>query len=327
MKISEAIKGYILDCKVRGRSNRTVQWYEQKLNYVARWLIEEEEAHRLEQVTVAMLRAFVLHMQAAPVGRTTVNKNGDASQISPLTVKGYVQVIKGFFTWCYREELIENNISMRLKLPSVPDYLIPVFNENHIRTMLEACDLTTVLGYRDYVIILVLLETGIRISELCGLRVQDVHDDYIRVIGKGNKEREVGVSPGVAKLLWKYIYHHRKAHNESEHRVFINRYGEPLTPTGVDQVLDDIKERACITGVRVSAHTFRHTFACMYLEQGGEIYKLSKLMGHSSVDVTEEYLKNFNIRAARRGQEKFSPVQAFDLLSKRRKNKRKPTNS
>lgn len=80
-----------------------------------------------------------------------------------------------------------------------------------------------------------------------------------------------------------------------------------------------------ITGVSGDAHTFRHTFACMYLEQGGEIYKLSKLMGHSSVDVTEEYLKNFNIRAARRGQEKFSPVQALDLLGRRRKKKRKST--
>lgn len=323
MKISEAIKGYILDCKVRGRSHRTVGWYEQKLNYVARWLAEEEEAQRLEQVTVAMLRAFVLHMQAAPVGRTTVNKAGEMSQISPLTVKGYVQVIKGFFTWCYREELIESNITERLKLPSVPDYLIPIFTENHIRAMLDACDTSTTLGYRDHVIILVLLETGIRISELCGLRVQDIHDDYIRVVGKGNKEREVGISPGVAKYLWKYVYHYRKAHNEAEHRVFINRYGEPLTPNGVDQALDDIKGRSGIAGVRVSAHTFRHTFACMYLEQGGEIYKLSKLMGHSSVDVTEEYLKNFNIRAARRGQEKFSPVQAFDLLGKRRKSKRK----
>jgi site-specific recombinase XerD len=89
MKIAEAIKGYILDCKVRGRSHRTVEWYDQKLNCVARWLSEEEEAQRLEQVTVAMLRGFVLHMQAAPVGRTTVNKAGEMSQISPLTVKGW----------------------------------------------------------------------------------------------------------------------------------------------------------------------------------------------------------------------------------------------
>lgn len=323
MKIIEAIKGYILDCKVRGRSHRTIEWYEQKLNYMARWLTEEEEVQRLEQVTVAMLRAFVLHMQASPIGRTTVNKAGEMSQISPLTVKGYVQVIKGFFTWCYREELIENNFSERLKLPSVPDYLIPTFTEDHIRMLLESCNLSTTLGYRDHVIILVLLETGIRISELCGLRVQDVHEDYIRVVGKGNKEREVGISAGVAKLLWKYIYHYRKAHSEDEQRVFINRYGEPLTPTGVDQVLDDIKERSGVTGVRVSAHTFRHTFACMYLEQGGEIYKLSKLMGHSGVDVTEEYLKNFSVRAARQNQEKFSPVQAFNLLGRRRKSKRK----
>lgn len=323
MKIDESIKGYILDCKVRGRSRRTIDWYEQKLRCVARWLTEEEEVEHLVQVTVGMLRAFVLHIQAAPVGRTTVNKDGDTSQISPLTVKGYVQVIKGFFSWCYREELIDNNIAVRLKLPSVPDYLIPIFTEEHIRAMLDACDLTTTLGYRDHVIILVLLETGIRISELCGLRVQDVHDDYIRVVGKGMKEREVGISPGVAKILWKYIHQYRKPHNKAEHIVFINRYGEPLTISGVDGFLLDIKERSGITGVRVSAHTFRHTFACMYLEQGGEIYKLSKLMGHSSVEVTEEYLKSFNIRAARRDQEKFSPVQALDLLSRRRKKKRK----
>src|SRR5689334_6044308 len=98
MKINEAIKGYILDCRVRGRSERTIEWYEQKLNYFARWLAEEQDTHQLERVTTAMLRSFVLYLQSAQVGRTTVNKNGDTSQISPLTVKGYVQVIKGFFT-------------------------------------------------------------------------------------------------------------------------------------------------------------------------------------------------------------------------------------
>ncbi len=325
MKIDEAIKGYVLDCKVRGRSYRTIEWYEQKLKYFARWLVEEEEVSLLDKVTIANLRSFVLHIQTETIGRRAVNREdgGNAIQISPLTVKGYVQVIKGFFNWCHIEELISINPALRLKLPAVPDYMIPTFTPEHLKAMLDACDLTTVLGYRDYTLILVLLETGIRVSELCGLRIQDVHDDYIRVVGKGNKEREVGISPDVAKLLWKYIHHYRKPADDKEVRVFVNRYGQPITPNGVEQLLIDVKNRAGIEGVRVSAHTFRHTFARMYLEQGGEIYKLSRLMGHSSVEITEEYLKDFKVRAARQEQEKFSPVGSLNLLGKRKSGKKK----
>jgi site-specific recombinase XerD len=326
MKISKAIEGYIIDCRTRGRSDKTIIWYDQKLKLCTRWLEEEEGIEHLHEVTITHLRSFVLYIQSEPVGRNAVNREdgGTPVKISPLTVKGYVQVIKGFFTWCCEEELIEKNPTRRLKLPTVPDYMIPIFTSDQIRMMLDVCDLSTVLGYRDSTIILVLLETGIRVSELCGLRMQDIHEDHIRVFGKGKKEREVGISPQVAKQLWKYVNHYRKPADDGECLVFVNRYGQPVTPNGVEQLLIDIKNRAGITGVRVSAHTFRHTFACMYLEQGGEIYKLSRLMGHSSVKVTEDYLKDFNIRAARQEHEKFSPVKALDLLHKKgvRRNKK-----
>ncbi len=321
MKLAKAIEGYIIDCRTRNLSRKTVSWYEQKLKFLARWLDEEEDVQQLDRVTIAQLRTFIIDLQVAQIGRTTVNKDGDMTEISPLTVKGYVQVIKGFFTWCFNEELIEKNPAVRLQLPSIPDYLIPTFAPDHIKVMLDACDTSKTLGYRDYTIILVLLETGIRISELCNLRVQDVHTDYIRVMGKGKKEREIGVSAPVSKYLWKYINLHRRPHDENEQRVFMNRYSVPITATGVDQILDNIAERTGITGVRVSAHTFRHTFACTYLEQGGEIYKLSRLLGHSSVEVTEEYLKSFKQRAARKDQEKFSAVTAMDVLGRRKKRK------
>ena len=324
MKIIKAIEGYIIDCHTRGHSERTIEWYEQKLKLFARWIDEEEGVQNLHQVTITQLSSFVLCLQSEPIGHNAVNKDGgNPVHISPLTVRGYVQVIKGFFSWCYDEELLTENPAKRLKLPSVPDYMIPTFTSEHIRMMLDACDLSTTLGYRDYTIILVLLETGIRVSELCGLRIQDVHDDHIRVFGKGKKEREVGISPQVGKQLWKYINHYRKPADKNENRVFMNRYGQPVTPNGVAQLLIDVKNRAGITGVRVSAHTFRHTFARMYLEQGGEIYKLSRLMGHSSVEVTEEYLKDFNVRSARQEQDKFSPVNTLDLLGKRTRGKGK----
>ena len=319
MKIMKAIEGYIIDCRTRNLSKKTISWYEQKLKFLARWLDEEEDVQQLDRITITQLRTFVLDLQMAQIGRTTINKDEDVEQVSPMTVRGYVQVIKGFFNWCFREELLEKNPSVRLQMPTVPDYLIPTFTAEHIKLMLDDCDTSKALGYRDYVIILVLLETGVRISELCNLRVQDVHTDYIRVMGKGRKEREIGISAAVSKYLWKYINIYRKPHDEKELRVFMNRYHVPITPTGVDQILDDIRDRTGITGVRVSAHTFRHTFACTYLEQGGEIYKLSRLLGHSGVEVTEEYLKSFTQRAARKDQEKFSAVAAMDVLSKRKR--------
>jgi integrase/recombinase XerD len=126
----------------------------------------------------------------------------------------------------------------------------------------------------------------------------------------------------VRKLLWKYISHYRKPASKKDAYVFVNHSGQPLTSDGAEQPLIEVKRRAGIEGVRVSAHTFRHTFARMYLEQGGEIYKLSRLMGHSSVEVTEEYLKDFKVRAARQEHDKFSPVGALNLL-KRRNGKKK----
>src|SRR5579875_1392324 len=93
---------------------------------------------------------------------------------------------------------LDRNPAQRLQLPSVPDYMMPTFTPEYITAMLDACDLSTWLGYRGYTIILVLLETGIRVSELCRLRLQDVDDDHIRVFEKG---REAGISPEASPAL------------------------------------------------------------------------------------------------------------------------------
>ena len=100
----------------------------------------------------------------------------------------------------------------------------------------------------------------------------------------------------------------RQPHDENERRVFLNRWGKPLTPRGIIQAITEIGKRAGLSGVRVSPHTFRHTFARMYLANGGDVYKLSRSLGHSEIGVTEEYLKDFKSRDARKDHESYSPV-------------------
>jgi site-specific recombinase XerD len=323
MELCEAIKGYLLDGQVRGLTPKTLEWYRQKLQHFAMVLEQEQGITQLEQITPVYLRAFVLHMQQTKTDRNKSAKpTEEEPTISPLTIKGYVQVIKGFFAWCVAEEVVSSNPAQRLKLPKVPDYLITTFTPEQLQDMLAVCDTHTRLGFRDYTIMLLLLDTGIRVSELCGLAIEWVHEDYIKVFGKGRKEREVGISPEVRKLLWKYLAKYRRPASPEIREVFLNKRGQPLTPSGIEQLLHEIKVQAGIEGVRVSAHTFRHTFARMFLERGGEVYKLSRLMGHTDVKTTENYLKDFTSREARQQQARFSPVESLDLTKKTRGKKR-----
>ena len=168
-----------------------------------------------------------------------------------------------------------------------------------------------------------MLDTGMRRAELCGLKVANVHDRYVKVFGKGRKEREIGLHPEVSKLLWKYIYKYRRPKYPDETAVFLNRSGEPLLPEGVMSMLDKIKEKCGLQGVRVSPHTFRHTFAKMYLERGGEVFKLSREMGHSGIQITQTYLNDFKSTEARKDHLDFSPIGDIQLRNSKRRGKRK----
>ncbi len=126
-----------------------------------------------------------------------------------------------------------------------------------------------------------------------------VRDGFLRVLGKGRKQREVPIGVNARKMLHDYI---RIAHTTEigENHVFLGYRHEPLTVSALDQMLHRLKQRANITGIRVSAHSFRHTFAMNFLAQGGDVYVLSRLMGHESVQVTEVYLRSLRAEQARK---------------------------
>jgi site-specific recombinase XerD len=322
MKLIDAVKGYLLSRK--GTCNeKTMRWYRQKLALLCAVLEEEHNITRLEKVTVVHLRLFIDRVRETNADEINPHKpTREDVKVTDITVKGYVQVVKGFFNWCFKEELIKKNPVLNLENPKVGRYVIKTFTEAHINDMLHTCDTNSMVGFRDYTIMLLLLDTGIRVSELCGLALDRVYISvtshaFIKVMGKGRKEREVGISTHVAECLWKYINVHRKPKNESERALFINVHGYPLTLVGVEKKLRVVAQQVGITGVRVSPHTFRHTFSRMFLENGGDVYKLSLLLGHSSVTVTENYLKDFESRNARLDQSLHSPVEHLKLKKSR----------
>jgi len=319
MKLQAAIQGFLMDWELRGRSPKTLQLYRSCLMVLARWL-EGQGVTTVEEVTVTHLRSFVLETQQRPAGSVNPNRPAaaDGHPPTPATMQGYVKAIKLLFKWLVEEEVIGRNPALRLHKPTDARHVVVTFSHAHLHALFGACDLSTSLGFRDYVLMLVLLDTGVRVSELCGLTLDDVHEGYFKVFGKGRKEREVGVSPTTAKFLWKYIHQYRPESDDNVRALFTNITGKPLTPWGIQQMLQRLREAAGITDVPVTAHNFRHTFARTWLERGGEVYSLSRLMGHSSVKITEICLEDFKSRQARVQHAKFSPINNLKLRQRGR---------
>jgi site-specific recombinase XerD len=159
IQLKDAVEGYIVRCRTKGYSDRTLEWYEQKLHCFCTYMLEQQGIKDLKAVTLFHIRAFVIYVQGI--------KSRKNKKISDLTVKGYVQVVKGFFSWCINEELLKDNPALKLERPKVGNYVISTFTQEEIKTLLAVCDLKTERGYRDYTIMLLLLDTGIRVSELC----------------------------------------------------------------------------------------------------------------------------------------------------------------
>jgi integrase/recombinase XerD len=323
MKLDDVMNHFLLDCETRGVTPGAMRGYKVQLAFLAKKLEQECQITDIEQVKIVHLRQFIRVLMNTKADENNPRKPTQEKPLSPFTVRNYVRAIRTFFQWCVDEELLEVNPSTRLALPKMPSYVIRAFTAEHIDAMLGACDVTTPLGFRDYVMLLVLLDTGMRLAELSGLKMVDVYDRYVKVFGKGRKEREIGLHPEVSKLLWKYIHKYRKPIAPNETSVFLNRSGKPLLREGVTSVLDAIKRKCGLENVRVSPHTFRHTFAKMYLERGGEIFKLSREMGHSGVQVTEVYLRDFKSTEARQEHVDFSPIGEIQLHNSKKRGRRK----
>ena len=192
MRVNEAIRDYLLASEKH--SKRTQGWYEQKLRVFGEWC--EQEVLPLENIRVADIRRFIQHIH------TTTNTQTQ-QPLSTYTVRGYAQVVKGFLNFCGKEdgleEYVKPGLPKKIEMPHVDIKVIETFTPTQIKALFAASEkeFNQTLTIRDKAIISVLLDTGIRASELIGLKLDQVHldtkDAYIKVYGKGRKEREVGL--------------------------------------------------------------------------------------------------------------------------------------
>lgn len=289
MHIQDAFEEYVLAC--RQHAKQTLRYYTQKGNVFCGWAVAHEK-DELGSLTPRDIRHFLAWLEEhPPSGRS----------VSSYTLRGYIMVVKGFLTFCEKDGLgVQEGLSRRITLPKVETKVIATLTTAHIQALMRAASSTST-PLRDRAILSVLLDCGLRASELCQLTLEHTHlettDSYLHVLGKGRKERTVPIGGQARHALSRYLLRERGTPRLSN--TFVARGDKPLDVRGLEDLMDRLNEQAHITGVRVSPHTCRHTFALSYLRSGGSVYTLSRLMGHSGVQVTEHYLRDFQMEDMR----------------------------
>lgn len=249
---------------------------------------------------VVKLKQFMemTHPKVSALSVTSKHLQGFLEYVNELGMSAYSQArilsgIKGFFKYLMFEELIKKDPTDLIEGPKIGRKLPDTLSYPEIEKLLEAIDLSTPEGGRNRAMLEVLYSSGLRVSELVELKLNNIYFDvgFLRVIGKGNKERLVPIGRDAMKYLKIYtqeIRVHVPVQRGSEADVFLNKRGKRLTRVTVFNV---IKELAKKTGLKktISPHTFRHSFATHLIEGGADLRAVQEMLGHESITTTEIY--------------------------------------
>lgn len=300
---------YLLDCDYRLHSVHTIATRRIFLKNLV-WFLNHRNYKHCGAVELRQFFVYLAHGHEEEGGR--FGNPQLKRTVRPITHKDYWVNFKCFFNWLVEESLIEASPMARLSKPRVPQENVEPFTPAQITAILEAAR-RSLHPRRNEAIVLFLLDTGVRASELCGLTMDNLDFSSRRayVLGKGNKRRAVFFSRPTAAALSNYLRHEDR---EEDDPVFINYRGAlkgaPLTVNGLRQRIEHLITTAGVKGGKKSPHRFRHTCALWMLNNGGSIYHLKEILGHSSLTTCLTYLR-ISQADAQAHHSQFSPVEGM----------------
>lgn len=277
---------FLLSCRVEGLAPATLKAYQYQLGRFVKFCLEAKEKDTTQQI-----RLFLLKL------RETNNS---------ISVSDYYKSIKRFFNWLVEEGLIEKSPMQNIKPPKKEGKIIRPFSQQDIDNLLLLCPSNRFLDLRNKAIILMFLDTGLRLSELAGIQIKDVDFDRetIKVMGKGARERVVRIGKTTQKALLRYLLNRQ----DDYPCLWVTEERRPLSVAGVQVAIKKLCYRAGITDAKCGPHTFRHTFGTQALRNKADIREVQSLLGHSTLKTTLTYVQTVQSEDAIKSHRQFSPV-------------------
>ncbi|MBR1385900.1 MAG: tyrosine recombinase XerC [Bacilli bacterium] len=254
-------------------SSLTIDSYEEDLVKYLEFL--EKENLDILSVTYDDIRFYLMELN---------NEKNKAS-----TVSRKLSSLRGFYKFLINRDYIKNNPFTLIKAPKKEKKLPRFFYYNELEEMFDSIDISTPLGERNRLILEVLYASGVRVSELVNIKVKDINDEEIKVLGKGNKERITRIGDYAREILDLYLEDgYRKLNIKNSEYLFLNKNGGKLTTRGIRFILDEIIKNTNVKK-KISPHMLRHSFATHLLNEGCDILSVQELLGHESLTATAIY--------------------------------------
>ncbi|MCT4581651.1 MAG: site-specific tyrosine recombinase XerD [Flavobacteriales bacterium] len=275
------INGFIAYLKLeKSLSSNTIEGYKRDVDKLKQYFTEISDVQvQLKNIELTHLQEFL----------AWINDIGLGARSQARLISG----IKSFFAYLIQEKVIEKNPSLLIDLPKIGRKLPDTLSVDEIDLLVEAIDRSKPEGERNVAIIETLYGSGLRVSEIINLKISEIfwEDEFIRIIGKGNKQRIVPVSPKSLKHLKIYLNQvriHQKIVPGYEDFVFLNRRGKGLTRVMIFTIVKQLGQKVGLKKT-ISPHTFRHSFATHLIEGGADLRAVQDLLGHESITTTEIY--------------------------------------
>lgn len=297
----DAIELIVKDCELRNLRPHTIQYY---MNEFKAFL----NSLSAQGINIAELKPYNFTEEHIKENVILYMKNYKGNKVVSINTR--LRALRAFFNFLYKHKHVPKNPMENIKLLKDRKTVIATFTKEQLKKLFRQHDLKTFTGVRDYTIMMLMLETGIRVNELEGLSLNDIRweDDLICIRNaKSYRERLVPFQKQMKQQLKKYIA--IRGYVESE-AIFVTIDGTRLTKRGIQQRIIKYGDMAKIKNVRCSPHTFRHTFAKLSVQQGANIFELQTILGHTSMEVVKIYVNLFG-NDVRESHKNFSPLKTL----------------
>ncbi len=289
LPLTQLVQSYDLFNRATGKSPTTVAWYNDRLGTFLRYLGQDS---RLADLTVDAARGYIVFLQNRndrfAANPYIIHKEG---KLSSAYINGCVRSLRAFANWLFAEGYTDGNRLQPVKPPKVQKKVMQVLSDEEVQELLGCFDRRDMFGIRNHAMVYTLLDTGLRASELANLKLPDLHlkERFVKVLGKGNKERLVPFGTGAQAALAKWRDEARPQFGDGSDGLFLDSGGNQISVVALQEVIQRAARRARIS--RATCHLLRHTFATNYLvREVGDPLRLQQILGHTTLDMVRHYV-------------------------------------
>lgn len=306
-QLKAIIDNFILAKQVEGKTKDTIKYYQDKLYRFLWWVNYEGIPAVLKEFDTNTIRQFIHYMQTTKIrfGGLSASSRRPAKQ---GTLDSYWRALQSLCTWLVNEGAIKekNNPILRVQRPAQPKIIIPDIQKTDLVNIFQDLNTGNFRDTRNKAFLLILLDTGIRLQECLGLTMDRINLEtgYLKVFGKGQKERIVRISELTKTALNSYIQMRPKV----DGFLWLSHTGKPLSVSAINGIFSRLRQKYPHIE-KLSAHVFRHTFSIDYLRAGGDPFTLQMLGGWADLNMPRRYSAALKQEDALKVHEKASPVE------------------